>query len=371
LATLFLSYSHQDEKLRKQFEVHLSTLKNQRLIEAWHDRLIKLGDEFDKAISAELDRADVILLLVSPHFLASSYIRDVEITRAIERHKAGEARVIPIILRPCDWHDAPFGRLVAGPKDGKPITTWPNRDAAFLDVVRMIRTALPTETADAKEAARIGVSGAGVIQAIVPGAPGARGNIVFKVMCPGDKDFVFPLHVGDKIKIGRSETNDLFIQSDMWVSRYHCIANVLDHDSVRILDQDATNTPVINGVKSRDGVLRLYQTLQLGHSRLFFTRGKCAFKIKSPRNEHSRRSLYVKDIVKIGRADGNDIVILDDSSVSPYHCVADVLEDSVRIESKDPTSTITINGIEAKTGVLRMYQTLRLGHTELVLVPDL
>jgi pSer/pThr/pTyr-binding forkhead associated (FHA) protein len=205
----------------------------------------------------------------------------------------------------------------------------------------------------------------------VPVAPSARGNIVFKVTCPGSKDFVYPLHVGDKVKIGRLGTNDLVIQSDMWVSRYHCIANVLDHDSVRILDQDATNTPVINGVKSREGVLRIYQTLELGRSKLFFTRGKCAFKIKSRRNEHSIRSLYVKDVVKIGRADSNDIVILDDVSVSPYHCVADVSEDSVRIESKDAASTITINGIEAKTGVLHMYQKLGIGHTELVLVPDL
>lgn len=63
-------------------------------------------------------------------------------TRALERQKKGEARVIPVILRPCDWHDLPFGKLQSVPKDGKPIKTWPNIDEAFLDVVKAIKIAL-------------------------------------------------------------------------------------------------------------------------------------------------------------------------------------------------------------------------------------
>src|SRR5260370_7463096 len=62
--------------------------------------------------------------------------------RALERERKGEGRVIPAILRPCDWHDLPFGKLLATPTDGRPVTMWPNIDQAFLDVVNAIKRAL-------------------------------------------------------------------------------------------------------------------------------------------------------------------------------------------------------------------------------------
>lgn len=141
MAVLFFSYSHKDEALRDKLEVHLAMLKRQGVLETWHDRRIVAGDEFAGRIGEELERAGIILLLVSPDFLASDYCYDIEMTRAMERHEAGEARVIPVVLRPCDWHGAPFGKLGAAPKDGKPVTTWPDLDEAFLDVVRAIKGA--------------------------------------------------------------------------------------------------------------------------------------------------------------------------------------------------------------------------------------
>jgi hypothetical protein len=143
VATVFFSYSHKDEELRDQLEIHLSMLKRQGLIESWHDRRISVGDDFAGKISEEVERADIILLLVSPDFLASKYCYDVEMKRAMERHHAGQARVIPVILRHCDWFSAPFGKLLAAPKDAKPVRAWPDLDEAFLDVVRSIRAALP------------------------------------------------------------------------------------------------------------------------------------------------------------------------------------------------------------------------------------
>ena len=138
-AVVFFSYSHKDEDLRNQLETHLSMLKRQGVIETWHDRRIVAGENIDHAISANLDRADVVLFLVSPDFLASDYCYDVEVKRAIERHEAGEAVCIPVILRPSDWHGAPFASLLATPTDGKPITKWEDKDEAFLEVTRSIR----------------------------------------------------------------------------------------------------------------------------------------------------------------------------------------------------------------------------------------
>ncbi len=104
--------------MRDQLEVQLSMLKRQGAIETWHDRRIGAGQEIDGAISGNLEEADIILLLVSPDFLASDYCYDREMIRAMERHHAGDAIVIPVILRACDWHPAPFGKLNATPPDG-------------------------------------------------------------------------------------------------------------------------------------------------------------------------------------------------------------------------------------------------------------
>lgn len=141
MTKLFFSYSHKDEALRDQLETQLAMLKRQGIIETWHDRRIVAGQELDGAISEELLSADIVLLLVSPDFLASEYCYDREMAAAMERHAQGKAVVIPVILRPCDWHSAPFGKFRATPNDAKPVTQWPDRDLAMLDVVGDIRKA--------------------------------------------------------------------------------------------------------------------------------------------------------------------------------------------------------------------------------------
>jgi hypothetical protein len=136
---VFFSYSHKDEALRDELATHLSMMKRQGVIEAWHDREISAGSEWANAIDENLEVADIILLLVSANFLASDYCYDKEMTRAMERHETREARVIPIILKPADWNGAPFSKLQALPKNAKPITTWPDQDEAFLNVAQGIR----------------------------------------------------------------------------------------------------------------------------------------------------------------------------------------------------------------------------------------
>ena len=139
---VFFSYSHKDEALRDALNTHLSILKRKRVINAWYDRQIPAGDEWAEAIDDRMNRAQVILLLVSADFLASDYCHEIEMKRALERHKNRESVVIPIILRPCDWKDALFGKLQALPKDAKPVTTWPNQDEAFTNVAEGIRKAV-------------------------------------------------------------------------------------------------------------------------------------------------------------------------------------------------------------------------------------
>jgi len=145
---LFYSYSHEDEALRDELAKHLSVLKRQGVISEWHDRRIGAGDEWKGAIDKNLEEAQVILLLVSSSFLASDYCWDVETKRAVERHDRGEAKVIPVILRPCDWQGAPFAKIQGLPKDAKAVTTWANKDEALTYVVKGIRRAVEAMTAN-------------------------------------------------------------------------------------------------------------------------------------------------------------------------------------------------------------------------------
>jgi hypothetical protein len=137
---VFFSYAHKDEGLRNQLANHLSGLELQGVITGWYDRDIGAGKEWDGEIDTHLNTARIILLLISSDFMASRYCRDVEVTRAMERHKTGEAVVIPVILRPVLWENAPFSTLQALPKDAKPVTNWLNRDEAFKNIAQGIET---------------------------------------------------------------------------------------------------------------------------------------------------------------------------------------------------------------------------------------
>ncbi|NTD88374.1 toll/interleukin-1 receptor domain-containing protein [Agrobacterium tumefaciens] len=141
MPSVFFSYSHADEALRDQLEKQLAMLKRQGVIETWHDRRIGAGENIHTSIDDHINTDDIILLLVSSDFLASDYCYDIEMQRAMERHETGEAIVIPVILRACDWHSAPFGKLNAVPRDGKPITQWTDIDDAMLQVAKAVREA--------------------------------------------------------------------------------------------------------------------------------------------------------------------------------------------------------------------------------------
>jgi hypothetical protein len=139
------SYAHEDEAWRQKLETHLSLLRRQGLVSLWHDRLIVPGTDWAHAIDTHLETASVILLLVSADFLASDYCYGIEMKRALERQEAGEARVIPILVRPADWKSAPFAQLQALPTDAKPIVSWQNEDTALADVAAGIRRVIVEE----------------------------------------------------------------------------------------------------------------------------------------------------------------------------------------------------------------------------------
>jgi hypothetical protein len=137
--SLFYSYALADKQWRDRLAVHLSQLRRDNLIREWHDQQILPGSDHALETDQALRSADIILLLISADFLASDALYQTQIQQALQRHDRGEVRVIPIIVRPCDWQHSPFAHLQYLPRDGKPISTWENRDEAFLTLVQELR----------------------------------------------------------------------------------------------------------------------------------------------------------------------------------------------------------------------------------------
>lgn len=142
MISLVFSYSHVDEALRNEIEKHLSPLKRMGKITTWHDRRIDPGLEFEHQIDHYFSEADIILLLISSDFIASDYCYQIEMANAMDRHRRGEAVVIPVILRECAWHQLPFGSIMAATIDGKPITKFASHDEGYVQVVDAVSRAI-------------------------------------------------------------------------------------------------------------------------------------------------------------------------------------------------------------------------------------
>jgi hypothetical protein len=133
-ARIFISYAHEDEDLKKELDKYLKVLKRSSKVEVWNDRELIGGQEWDQTIMSELNKANIILLLISVDFNASDFIWDKELASAMKRHEEGTAHVVPIILRRCEWSDMPYAKLQALPRNATPVTEYPNRDTAFTEI---------------------------------------------------------------------------------------------------------------------------------------------------------------------------------------------------------------------------------------------
>ncbi len=136
---VFISYAHKDEEYKNQFETHLSGLKRQKLINVWTDRQVLIGDKWDDKIKQKLFTSDIVIFLISSDFLSSEYINEVEIKETIERHKRNEVFVAPVFLRPCDFESSILAKFQGVPRDAKFISTWNDKDLAFLTVIKELK----------------------------------------------------------------------------------------------------------------------------------------------------------------------------------------------------------------------------------------
>lgn len=191
MTTGFISYTHADTELKEQLVRHLAPLRREGLIDLWHDGLLRPGEHLDPTVQAALAASDVVILLVSAGFIASEYCYEHEMLRAFARQRDGAVRVIPIILRPCQWMGVPIGNgetlseFVALPKDGKAVTSWSDTDTAFDNAVGSIRDMLKAGI----EISTQGDSGSGPTGAAPAGTPRTGSiNLLGIVPKPTDLD---------------------------------------------------------------------------------------------------------------------------------------------------------------------------------------
>ena len=141
---VFVSYSRRDEKLKERLLDHLSIMIQSGSIQVWHDRLISPGTDWQREIENRICTSDVVLLLISASFMASGYCVGVELRKALALHESKKVIVVPVILREVDWTASLFAHLQALPTGGKPVTSWKDRDRAFMEIAKGIRKVLPS-----------------------------------------------------------------------------------------------------------------------------------------------------------------------------------------------------------------------------------
>jgi predicted transcriptional regulator len=143
---IFIAYSKEDGAMLKKLMGHLKVLERTGLVHRiWFDGEIQGGLNWDEQIKAHLRQSSIILLLVSPAFIASDQVYHSEMGEALKLHHSGKAKVIPVLLRPCLWDRTPFAMLQALPRNSSPISIWTNPDEAYKEVVKEIAQIIDTE----------------------------------------------------------------------------------------------------------------------------------------------------------------------------------------------------------------------------------
>jgi hypothetical protein len=132
--SIFISYTHDDERYKKELEQHLAPLLLLERASTWNDRDLQVGTFLFEEIRSRIEQCEIILLLISSSYLASASCQS-EMQVALTRHRAGKSISIPIIVRPCRWDLLPLGDILATPEDGCAVSISPDRDVAWVNVI--------------------------------------------------------------------------------------------------------------------------------------------------------------------------------------------------------------------------------------------
>ena len=136
--SLFISYSHKDERFRDELRGALTPYERTGRLKIWDDTCIMPGQKWENEILSKLEDADIVVFLISNHFIRSDYCFQKEMQVARERDNTGKSAIVPIVVRACRYDQLELGQLQAILPNGKPIGEHKNRDAAWVEVTKQL-----------------------------------------------------------------------------------------------------------------------------------------------------------------------------------------------------------------------------------------
>ena len=131
---VFLSFAHEDEGLMLAVVTHLTALEREGLIEVWHRGMLSPGDVTGSETTFRFEASELVLVLLSPDYIASD--------QCMAEGQASlklEAKVVPVVLRPCSWMRTSLGGLEPLPRGGRAVSSWEDPDVALQEIVEGVR----------------------------------------------------------------------------------------------------------------------------------------------------------------------------------------------------------------------------------------
>ncbi len=101
--TVFISYSHRDEKEKEELLAHLGVLRNARLIKIWSDDQIRAGADWEREIDQAISHAKIAILLISANFLSSEFILNTVVPKLLKHYELRQITIYPVIAKACAW----------------------------------------------------------------------------------------------------------------------------------------------------------------------------------------------------------------------------------------------------------------------------
>ncbi len=101
---VFVSYAHEDKVFKEECIKQLNLLRDRKIItDYWTDRELIAGEIFPEEIENQIQKSQIIILLLSTDFLNSEFIKNVELPLILQGHESRTAHVIPLVIRECAW----------------------------------------------------------------------------------------------------------------------------------------------------------------------------------------------------------------------------------------------------------------------------
>lgn len=139
---VFVSYSHEDEKWLKMFQVHIAPLERTGIVDRWDDTKITPGKKWREEIAIAIQSSKVAILLISAYFMASEYIAENELPPLLEAAEHDGAVILPVIISPCVMGSLADYQAVNSPSKPLVDLSRGDRDRVWVKLVEAVTAAL-------------------------------------------------------------------------------------------------------------------------------------------------------------------------------------------------------------------------------------